>query len=87
MFGHYQVPKRVAVPYRDDNGTLKWDRKPRGELSFQDLDEIIARWEERPKKPSKDRQSLEEIARKIEPYWQQASTVGEALEMAERDGR
>ncbi|MBY3173134.1 MULTISPECIES: hypothetical protein [Rhizobium] len=87
LFGHYKVPRRVSVPYRDDKGRLQWDRKPRGELSFEDIDEIIARWEDRPKKPSKDRRDLDEIARRIEPYRHRAQTVGEALEMAERDGQ
>lgn len=87
MFGHYHVSKRISVPYKDEKGKLRWDRKRRTELSFGDLDEIIARWDDRPTKQSRDRQDFDEISRRIGPYRDVARTVGEALEMADRDGR
>lgn len=43
MFRHHHVGKRVSVPYKDEKGKLRWGRKRRTELSFDDLDEIIAR--------------------------------------------
>lgn len=51
------------------------------------LDEIIARWDDRPTKQSRDRRDFDEISRRIGPYRDVARTVGEALEMADRDGR
>ncbi|KVK53959.1 hypothetical protein BCY90_18860 [Agrobacterium deltaense] len=87
MFGHYHVGKRVAVPYKDDKGKLRWDRKRRTELSFDDLDEIIARWDDHPPQRSRDRQEFEDISRRAAPYRGQALTIGQALEMAKRDGR
>lgn len=86
MFGHYHLGKRIPVPYKDEHGKLRWDRKRRTELSFDDLDEVIARWEDRPPKQSRDRKDFDEIARRTAPYRDVARTVGEALEMAERDG-
>lgn len=87
MFGHYNISKRISVPYKDDRGKLRWDKKRRTELSFDDLDEIIARWDDRPTKQSRDRQHFDEISRKIAPYRDVARTIGEALDMADRDGR
>lgn len=87
MFGHYRVGKRVAVPFYDDNGKLRWDRKPRRELSFADIDGIVARWNERPSRPSRERRDLDEIVRRTKPYRNKAANVAEALEMADRDGR
>ncbi|NWJ27608.1 hypothetical protein [Rhizobium sp. RM] len=80
------VGKRIFVPYKDEHGKLRWDKKRRTELSFDDLDEVIARWEDRPLKQSRDRKDFDEIARRTAPYGDVARTVGEALEMAERDG-
>lgn len=85
MFGHYHVGKRVSVPYKE-KGKLRWDKKRRTELSFDDLDEIIARWDDSPPKQSRDRKDFDEIARRAAPYRAVARTIGEALEMAERDG-
>jgi hypothetical protein len=86
MFGHYHVGKRISVPYKDDKGKLRWDRKRRTELSFEDFDEIIARWDDRPSRQSRDRKDFDEISRRTAPYREVARTIGEALEMAERDG-
>lgn len=87
MFGHYRVGKRVAVPFYDDLGKLRWDRKPRRALTFGDIDGMIARWNERPTRPSRERRDLDEIVRRTRPYRNQASNVAKALEMADRDGR
>ncbi|WP_438748321.1 hypothetical protein [Pararhizobium sp. O133] len=87
MFGHYHVGKRISVPYKDEQGRLRWDRKRRTELSFDDLDGIIARWDDRPPKQSRDRMDFDDIFRRTAPYREIARTIGEALEMAERDGR
>lgn len=86
MFGDYRIGKRVSVPYKDGEGKLRWDKKRRNELSFEDFDEIVARWDERPARQSQDRRDFEDIAKRIRPYRDQARTVGEALEMAARDG-
>ncbi|RWB26981.1 MULTISPECIES: hypothetical protein [Mesorhizobium] len=85
MFGDYHIGKRVSVPYKDDKGKLRWDKKRRGELTFDDFDEIIARWDDRPARQSQDRRDFEDIAKRIRPYRDRARTVGEALEMAARD--
>lgn len=87
MFGHYHVGKRILVPYKDEKGKLRWDKKRRTELSFHDLDEIITRWDDRPPQQSRDRKDFDEISRRTAPYRDVARTVGEALQMAERDGR
>ncbi|BCH59331.1 hypothetical protein ACQY1H_08830 [Agrobacterium vitis] len=85
LFGNYGISKRISVPYRDEKGGLHWDQKGRDELSFEDLDEIIARLEDREKKPSKNRKNMDEIVKKVAPYRDKAKTVAEALKMAERD--
>lgn len=87
MFGHYHVGKRISLPYKDERGKLRWDKKRRTELSFEDLDEIIARRDDRPPKQSRDRNDFDDISRRTAPYRDVARTVGEALEIAERDGR
>ncbi|MER8529303.1 MULTISPECIES: hypothetical protein [unclassified Mesorhizobium] len=87
MFGHYRLGKRISVPYRDEKGKLRWDRKRRNELSFADLDEIVARWSDRPTRQSQERRDFDDIARRTKPYRNEAHSVGEALEMAQRDGR
>ncbi|TCU33505.1 hypothetical protein [Rhizobium azibense] len=87
MFGHYHVGKRIPVPYKDEKGKLRWDKKRRTELSFHDLDEIITRWDDHPPQQSRDRKDFDEISRRTAPYRDVARTVGEALQMAERDGR
>lgn len=66
---------------------MRWDKKRRSELSFADLDEIRARWSDRPSKQSQERRDYEDIARRTEPYRDRALNIGEALEMAQRDGR
>ncbi|RWP38201.1 hypothetical protein [Mesorhizobium sp.] len=85
MFGDYRIGKRVSVPYKDGKGKLRWDKKRRGELTFDDFDEIIARWDDRPARQSQDRREFEDIAKRIRPYRDQARTVGEALGLAARD--
>ncbi|WAX94253.1 hypothetical protein N7E70_021645 [Aminobacter sp. NyZ550] len=87
MFGHYGLGKRVAVPYIDELGKNRWDRKPRGELSFDDLDRIRAKRGGRPAKVSKDQKELDEIAVRTEPYRGMTNRVADALAMAQRDGR
>jgi hypothetical protein len=87
MFGHYHLGKRISVPYHDGQGKLRWDKKRRGELSFEDLDEILARWSDRPTKQSQERLDYEDIAEKTKQYRNTARTVSEALEMAQRDGK
>ncbi|NHT77738.1 hypothetical protein G8E10_18705 [Rhizobiaceae bacterium CRRU44] len=87
MFGHYGLGKRVAVPYVDDHGKNRWDRKPRGELSFDDLDRIRERRDERPARASRDQKELEDIAKRAEPYRSLTESISQALAMAERDGR
>jgi hypothetical protein len=87
MFGHYRLGKRIPVPYRDEQGKLRWDRKRRSELSFTDLDEILARWNDRPTRQSQERRDFDDIARRTKPYRDKARSVSEALEMARRDGR
>lgn len=87
MFGHYRLGKRISVPYRDEQGKLRWDKKRRSELSFADLDEILARWNERPIRQSQERRDFDDIVRRTKPYRNKARSVGEALEMAQRDGR
>lgn len=87
MFGHYHLGKRIAVPYRDDLGKLRWDRKRRSELSFADLDEILARWNDRLTRKSQERRDFDDIARRTKPYRKKARNVGEALAMAQEDGR
>lgn len=59
--------------------------KRRSVLSFDDLDEIIARWD-RPPKQSRDRKDFDDISRRTARYRDVARTIGEAPEMAERDG-
>lgn len=86
MFGHYRLGKRIAVPYQDEQGKLRWDKKRRTELSFADLDEIRARWNDRPTQQSQERLDFDDIATRIEPYRNIARSVGEALVMAQRDG-
>lgn len=73
------------MPYKDGKGKLRWDKKRRGELTFDDFDEIIARWDDRPARQSQDRREFEDIAKRIRPYRDQARTVGEALGLAARD--
>ncbi|HEV7334450.1 MAG TPA: hypothetical protein VGO06_00665 [Bosea sp. (in: a-proteobacteria)] len=87
MFGHYRFGKRIAVPYRDEKEKLRWDKKRRAELSFADLDENRARWNDRPTRESQERRDFDDIAKRIEPYRNSAQSVGEAVLMAERDGR
>lgn len=87
MFGHYRLGKRIPVPYHDEQGKLRWNKKRRSELSFADLDGILARGQERPTRQSQERQDFDEIARRTAPYRNMASSIGEALEMAQRDGR
>lgn len=87
MFGHYRLGKRISVPYRDEHGKLRWDKKRRSELSFADLDEILARWNDRPTRQSQERRDFDDIAERTKPYRNKAHSVGEALEMAQRDGR
>lgn len=87
MFGHYGLGKRIAVPYVDDQGKNRWDQKPRGELSFDDLDRIRARRGDRPTKVSKDQKELDEIAVRAEPYRGLTNRIANALAMAQRDGR
>lgn len=87
MFGHYRLGKRIPVPYHDEQGKLRWNKKRRSELSFGDLDGIRARYQDRPTRLSQERRDLDEIARRTAPYRNIASSVGEALEMAQRDGR
>ena len=67
MFGHYKLGKRISVPYHDDQGKLRWDRKRRSELSFPDLDEILARWNDRPTQRSKERRDFDDIAERTKP--------------------
>ncbi|UVK48879.1 hypothetical protein BPNPMPFG_007411 (plasmid) [Mesorhizobium sp. AR07] len=74
------------MPYKDGKGKLRWDKKRRNELSFEDSDEIVAHWEDCSARQSQDRGDFEGIAKRIRPYRDQARTVGEALEMAARDG-
>lgn len=85
LFGNYGVGKRVSVRYLDENGKTRWDKKLRSELSFDDLDGIIARLDGGPPKQSRDRKDYDDIARRAAPYRGVASTIGEALKMAERD--
>lgn len=87
MFGHYRLGKRISVPYRDDHGKLRWDKKRRNELSFADLDEILARWNDRPARQSRERRDFDDIAKRTNPYRNKARNLGEALEMAQQDGR
>ena len=87
MFGHYGLGKRVAVPYIDDKGKRRWDRKPRSELTFADLDRIRARRDDRPSKHSKEQRDYDDIASRTERYREMTSSVAEALAMADRDGR
>lgn len=87
MFGHYRLGKRISVPYQDEQGKLRWDKKRRTELSFAELDEIRARWNDRPTRQSQERRDFDDIATRIEPYRNSARSVGEALMMAQRDGR
>jgi hypothetical protein len=87
MFGHYHLGKRISVPYHDEKGKLRWDKKRRSELSFDDLDELLARWSDRPTRESQERRDLDDIAKRTKPYRNEARSIGEALEMAQRDGR
>lgn len=87
MFGHYRLGKRISVPYRDEHGKLRWDKKRRSELSFADLDEILSRWNDRRARPSQERRDLDEIDRRTKRYRHKAQNVGDALEMAQRDGQ
>lgn len=87
MFGHYRLGKRISVPYRDEQGKLRWDKKRRSELSFAELDEIRARGDDRSIRPSRERQDLDDIDKRTKPYRNKAHNVGEALEMAQQDGR
>lgn len=87
MFGHYSLGKRIPVPYRDDRGKLRWDKKRPNELSFDELDEILARWTDRPTQRSRERRDYDDIARRTLPYRNKARNIGEALEMALKDGQ
>lgn len=87
MFGRFRVGKMVPVPYHDDKGKLRWNKKPRNDLLIADLDEILARTADRPARPSRERRDMEEIARRIAPYRNRARSVSEALQMAEEDER
>jgi len=87
LFGHYNLGKRLSVPIRDGRGKLRWLSKSRNELTFSDLDSIIARGEEKPAKESKDRKHLVEIEKRTRPYRGLVQSIEEALAMAERDGR
>lgn len=87
MFSQYGLAKRIAVPYVDDLGKNRWDKKSRGELSFDDLDRIRARRGDRPAKISKEQEELEEIAVRTAPYRSLTNRVADALAMAKRDGR
>lgn len=85
MFGHFRVGKMVSVPYHDNEGKLRWVKKPRNQLLIVELDEILARSAERPAEPSKERRDLAEIARRIAPYRTRAKSVAEALQLAAKD--
>ncbi|TPL62956.1 hypothetical protein [Mesorhizobium sp. B2-3-15] len=87
LFGHYRLGKRISVPYHDEHGKLRWDKKRRSDLSFGDLDEILARWSDRPTRQSQERLDFDDIARKTQPYRNKARSIGEALQMAQEDGR
>lgn len=85
FFEGYRVSKRLSVPYHDADGKLRWRSKRREEISFEELDSTIARWTERPTKPSKALQGLIEVAKRTERYRGRAKTLAEAFEMALAD--
>jgi hypothetical protein len=87
IFGYYRLGKLVSVPYKDERGKLRWDKKRRSQLSLEEFDGIRAHWADRPPGQSKERRDFDEIARRIKPYRKKANSVAEALEMAQRDGK
>lgn len=86
LFGHFRVGKRIAVPFYDDKNKLRYTRKRRDELSFNDLDKILTRLRNRPQEPSRELQNYDAIAKRIERYRDKNVSVFEALEMARQDG-
>jgi hypothetical protein len=87
LFGEYRVAKRVAVPYHDENGKLRFKHKPRGDLTHEELADSISRLSERPNKPSKALQDLMKLAERTQPYKGRTTNLTEALNMAQADGK
>ncbi|MFD9901286.1 hypothetical protein [Mesorhizobium sp. NPDC059025] len=87
LFGQYRIGKLVSVPYLNENGKLRWDKKRRGELSFDELDEVRKRLTNRPVRQSKEQRDFDSIAERTDPYRNKAKNIGEALKMAEQEGR
>lgn len=87
LFEEYSTPKRISVPYHDEDGKFGWKSRRREDITLEELDSTIRRWSERPSKPSKALQGLMKLAERAKPFREKTTTLMEALEMAQKDAK